>query len=122
MGFEEIGEERVGVDEGGLAEGVQGGEICRTHASVWFEFDTDGCVPWKHPGLQTGISTINSALSFSQLPARLPPKLADFLPSSPTATFPPLAFIDNFSTMNTTSSPNSLVSPSTSLTVRPAHC
>jgi hypothetical protein len=74
-------------------------------------------VPWKQPGLQTGTSTINSALSFSQLPDKLP-SAPVFTPSSIPSickSSPFLCLLLLSSTNCATSSPNFLVSPSASL-------
>jgi len=74
--------------------------------------------PWKQPGDHTGISTINSARSFSQLPLKLPPMLLPLLastsnlPSWPSAR-PVRARLARFSMIATTRSVNTFVSPST---------
>ena len=74
-------------------------------------------LPWKQPGLQTGTSTINSALSFSQLPDRLPsaPCLTRSSIPSICKSSPFLFLLLLSSTSCATSSPNFLVSPSASL-------
>ena len=98
--------------EGQVAQGVQRRQICRQCPVIR---KSSPCSPWKHPGLHTGMSTMNSARSNSQLPLRLLPRLRIFLFSSTSPTLnraPVRARLARASMIATTLSAKAFVSPS----------